>query len=94
MALRQLVKSCFPDNDFLSLSPACKDDFMVTKVKIVITNAAGALIEEGDAGPDALKINLWGYKATAANPVLTGTKIRTVAYGRATGERMRLYGRF
>jgi len=46
------------------------DDFMVTKVKIVTTNAAGALIEEGEAGPDTLKVNLWGYKATAANPTL------------------------
>ena len=58
------------------------DDFMVTNVKIVITNAAGALIEEGDAGPDALKINLWGYKATAANPSLPGTTIKAVAYDR------------
>ena len=58
------------------------DDFMVTKVKVVTTNAAGAIIEEGDAGPDALKINLWVYKATAANPTLTGTKIRAVAYDR------------
>jgi hypothetical protein len=58
------------------------DDFMVTNVKIVITNAAGALIEEGEAGPDAKKINLWAYKATAANPILTGTKIRAIAYDR------------
>lgn len=58
------------------------DDFMVTKVKIVITNAAGLLVEEGDAGPDTKKINLWGYKATAANPTLAGTKIRAIAYDR------------
>src|SRR5258706_12555290 len=58
------------------------DDFMVTKVKVVITNAAGALIEEGEAGPDTLKVNRWGYNATAANPTLAGTKIRAVAYDR------------
>jgi|SRR6266850_4056554 len=58
------------------------DDFMVTNVKIVITNAAGTLIEEGEAGPDSKKINLWAYKATAANPSLAGTKIRAVAYDR------------
>ena len=58
------------------------DDFMVTKVKIVIKDAAGVLIEEGDAGPDELKINLWVYRATAANPKLTGTKIQAVAYDR------------
>jgi hypothetical protein len=59
-----------------------KDDFMVTKVKIVITNAAGAIIEQGDAGPDAMKADHWGYKATAANPTLTGTKIQAIAYDR------------
>jgi hypothetical protein len=58
------------------------DDFMVTKVKIVIKDAAGELIEEGNAGPDELKINLWAYKATAASPKLTGTKIQAVAYDR------------
>src|SRR5260221_2057731 len=58
------------------------DDFMVTKVKIVITNAAGEVIEQGEAGPDAEEVNLWEYKATAANPILTGTKIRAVAYDR------------
>ena len=58
------------------------DDFMVTKVKIVIKDAAGELIEEGNAGPDELKINLWVYQATAASPKLTGTKIQAVAYDR------------
>jgi hypothetical protein len=58
------------------------DDFMVTKVKVIITHAAGALVEEGEAGPDTLKVNLWGYKATAANPTLAGTTIRAIAYDR------------
>jgi hypothetical protein len=31
------------------------DDFMVTKVKVIITNATGAIIEEGEALPDAMK---------------------------------------
>jgi len=59
-----------------------KDDFMVTKVKITITSAAGVLVEEGDAGPDTTKSNQWAYKATAANPTLTGTTIKAVAYDR------------
>jgi hypothetical protein len=58
------------------------DDFMVTKVKIVVTNAAGVVIEEGEAGPDVMRTNQWEYKATAANPTLAGTKIRAVAYDR------------
>jgi hypothetical protein len=58
------------------------DDFMVTKVKVIITNATGAIIEEGEALPDAMKSNQWEYKATAANPTLVGTKILAVAYNR------------
>ena len=58
------------------------DDFMVTKVKIVLTNAAGAIIEQAEVVPDRLRVILWDYKATAANPTVTGTKIRVVAYDR------------
>ena len=58
------------------------DDFMVTKVKVVVINSAGAVIEQGEAGPDVMKANHWGYKATAVNPTLAGTKIRAIAYDR------------
>jgi hypothetical protein len=58
------------------------DDFMVTKVKVIIRNVAGALIEEGEAAPDQMRSNRWEYKATAANSTLTGTKIRAIAYDR------------
>ncbi|CAN5354193.1 hypothetical protein BH09BAC3_BH09BAC3_09230 [soil metagenome] len=58
------------------------DDFMVTKVKVTITSAAGNVIEEGEAGPDAEGVFPWVYKATVANPTLTGTKILAVAYDR------------
>ena len=58
------------------------DDFRVTKVTIVITNAAGAIIEQGEVVPDRQRVILWDYKATATNPAVTGTKIRVVAYDR------------
>ena len=58
------------------------DDFMVVAVKIVITGSDGNLIEEGEAGPDLEKINLWTYKATVANPSAAGTTIRAVAFDR------------
>jgi hypothetical protein len=58
------------------------DDFMVTKVSILIADANGATIEEGEAGPDATMVNLWNYKATAANPMLAGTVIRVIAADR------------
>ena len=64
------------------ISVKATDDFMVTNVKVVITDSSGALIEEGDAGPDALRVNLWAYKASAANATLPGTKIQAVAYDR------------
>ena len=58
------------------------DDFMVTKVKVIIADAAGSILEEGEAGPDALRVNLWEYKATVANPKLSGTTVLAVAYDR------------
>ncbi len=51
---------------------------MVTKLKIVITNVAGALIKEGEATPDQMRSNQWEYKAAAANPSLAGTTIKAV----------------
>ncbi len=58
------------------------DDFMVTGVKIVITAGDGSVIEEGEAGPDLQKINIWSYRATVANPSLPGTTIQAVAFDR------------
>lgn len=58
------------------------DDFMVTRVNIVIMDAAGATIEEGEAGPDLEQINIWAYKATASNPELAGTTIKATAFDR------------
>ena len=58
------------------------DDFMVTSVKVVITASDGSIIEEGEAGPDSLKINIWSYQATEANPSLPGTTIKAVAFDR------------
>jgi hypothetical protein len=58
------------------------DDFMVTKVKIRITDASGALIEEGEAVPDAMQVNLWGYTVKSANPLQAGTTIRATAWDR------------
>jgi len=58
------------------------DDFMVTRVKVVILDAQGAELESGDAGPDALRVNQWLYKAQVSNPALAGTTIRAIAYDR------------
>jgi hypothetical protein len=56
------------------------DDFMVTRVFIEITDASGALIEEGDAVREARTLDRWTYKATVSNPLWIGTTIRVWAY--------------
>ena len=58
------------------------DDFMVTGVKVAITAANGTLIEEGEAGPDPDRINLWTYKTTVENPSVAGTVIQAIAFDR------------
>ncbi len=58
------------------------DDFMVTGIKIVITAGDGTVIEEGEAGPDIQRINIWSYQATVANPSLPGTTIKALAFDR------------
>jgi hypothetical protein len=59
-----------------------KDDFMVTKVTFQIQDASGAVIERGEATPKPEMNHLWIYKATVANPVLAGTRIKVTAYDR------------
>ena len=56
------------------------DDFLVKAVKVTITDSTGAVIEQGDAGPDAEDVSPWTYVVTKANASLPGTTIRAVAY--------------
>ena len=56
-----------------SITVKATDDFMVTAVKVLITTPKGKVIEEGEAGPDLEKVNLWMYKATAVNLEVPGT---------------------
>jgi hypothetical protein len=58
------------------------DDFMVTRVKVIITSAAGVLIEQGEAVQDPVLNHNWQYTATVANPSLPGTVIKAIAYDR------------
>lgn len=58
------------------------DDFQVTRVRVTILNAAGAIIEQGEAGPDSMKVNQWGYTAQVSNPVLAGATVRATAFDR------------
>jgi len=53
------------------------DNFKVTGVVVTIDNAAGALIETGNAV--MLENENWQYTATVANAALAGSKITAVA---------------
>lgn len=58
------------------------DDFMVTKVKVVISDSAGAVIEQGEAREHPMRPNRWQYTAVVANPARTGTRITATAFDR------------
>lgn len=57
------------------------DDFMVTKVNVVITDATGTILEQGSASTTTGWPE-WNYKTVAVNPGLQGTKIKATAYDR------------
>jgi len=56
------------------------DDFMVTKVEVEICDAAGAIIEKGEAIQSVDHNQFWIYSTTVANPLVTGTKVQVIAY--------------
>jgi hypothetical protein len=64
------------------ISVTAFDDFMVTRVEVIINDATGKVIEKGDATLDAEKVFTWFYKTGVANPVLAGTTIKAIAYDR------------
>jgi hypothetical protein len=58
-----------------------RDDFMVTAVKISITDGDGNLLEEGDARQAEIK-EVWSYKATVANLAVKGSVVKAIAFDR------------
>lgn len=55
-----------------TISTKVTDDFMVVSVKVIISNADGSLVEQGNATQQGTK---WVYTATATNTDLDGDKI-------------------
>ena len=49
---------------------------------MVITDAEGAILDEGEAGTEAQQVNRWEYKVKDANPTLSCTTVLAVAYDR------------
>jgi len=56
-----------------------KDDFRVAEVRLSIHNAAGVLVEEGNAVLNPIKQSLWTYTATQNNATLAGCVISATA---------------
>lgn len=54
------------------------DDFRVKEVEVSILNAAGELVEKGNAILNPINQNLWKYVVTQLNNVLPGTKISAI----------------
>ena len=52
-----------------------KDDFKVTRVKVIILDSAGQKLEQGEAIQDVKHTHIWRYTATVTNPNVTGSKI-------------------
>lgn len=50
------------------------DDFKVVQVQVIIYNADGSVVEQGDALQQANGLD-WLYTATAANPTTSGDRI-------------------
>ena len=62
------------------------DDFKVVGVRVMITDAGGSMLEEGDAAQDKAKPSLWIYQCTVANAALAGTTINAIAVDTAGNE--------
>ena len=56
------------------------DDFKVVRVKVVIVDCDGVILEQGDAAPSFRKPFIWKYQASAVNPNIKGTIIRVKAF--------------
>lgn len=57
-----------------------RDDFRVVRVKVVIVDADGVVLEQGDAAPSFRKPFIWKYQASVANPQVNGTVIKVTAF--------------
>ncbi|CAN5361019.1 hypothetical protein BH09BAC3_BH09BAC3_10040 [soil metagenome] len=63
------------------------DNFKVWEVKLMITNALGVVLEEGQATRYPRKPVMWVYEVTVANPDLPGTVIKATAKDRPGNRR-------
>ena len=56
------------------------DDFMVARVRVILSDTHGTELERGEAVQDRWNIFLWKYTATIANRTLAGTTITATAF--------------
>ena len=56
------------------------DDFMVARVRVILSDTHGTELERGEAIQDRGNIFMWKYTATRANRTLAGTTITATAF--------------
>jgi hypothetical protein len=77
--VKKINVSAYTGNPGSIIQVKAKDDFGIKQVKVSIYNAAGDLVEEGQALIDPLDRFLWTYTATQVVAILAGSKIKAVA---------------
>jgi hypothetical protein len=77
--VKKVDVSAYTGNVGSTIQVFAKDDFAVKAVKVSIRNAAGDLVEEGNALIDPLDKAKWVYTATQVVALLPGSKIKAVA---------------
>jgi hypothetical protein len=77
--VKKIITSSYTGNPASTIKVKAIDDFRVKAVKVTIHNAAGDLVEEGEATLDPLNKVIWNYAATQLIAILPGSKIKAVA---------------
>lgn len=77
--VKKIDTSSYTGNPGSTLTIRATDDFRVKAVKVTIYNAAGDLVEEGQATLNPVNRVKWIYAATQLIAILPGSKIKAVA---------------
>jgi hypothetical protein len=77
--VKKVIVSAYTGNVGSTIEVRAKDDFAVKAVKVSIRNAAGDLVEEGNALIDPLDKSKWIYTATQVVAILPGCKVKAIA---------------
>ena len=77
--VKKIETAKYTGNPGSTIKVRATDDFRVKAVSVTIYNAAGDLVEEGQATLDPVNRVKWNYAATQLIAILPGCKIKAVA---------------